>query len=92
MTNKSVAQSSSDNQFQGAKYAQQSLISAIIGFFVLGFILGPVAIILAGRAERLGVPATFGKVLGWIDTILWILGLVAGVIAAIFILPNIGSN
>lgn len=62
---------------EGAKNAQLSLIFGIVGLFILGIILGPLAIVYAGKAERAGVPATGGKVLGWIVTILSALGVLA---------------
>lgn len=56
---------------EGQSAATTSLVLAIIGLFAFGIILGPLAIYFAGKAERLGVPATAGKVIGWIVTILW---------------------
>lgn len=62
---------------QGVGHRTQSLVSGVIGLFVLGIVLGPVAIVQASRAEALGVTATAGKVLGWIGVgfgVLWVLG------------------
>lgn len=73
---------------QGQKYKEKSLIFGIIGFFFLGIVFGPLAIINANKAEALHHSATFGKVLGWVSTIaavVWIVFLVimiAGGIAA----------
>jgi uncharacterized Tic20 family protein len=61
---------------EGQKHAQMSLVFGIIGLFVLGIVLGPLAIVQAGKAEKLGQQATAGKVLGWISTILGALGLI----------------
>ncbi|PSS43740.1 hypothetical protein C6401_11230 [Arthrobacter woluwensis] len=67
---------------QGVGHRTQSLVSGVIGLFVLGIVLGPVAIVQASRAEALGVTATAGKVLGWIGVgfgVLWVLGFGMGV-------------
>lgn len=56
---------------EGQSNATTSLVLGIIGLFAFGIILGPLAIYFAGKAERNGVQATAGKVLGWIVTILW---------------------
>jgi uncharacterized Tic20 family protein len=55
---------------EGSKAAQLSLIFGIVGLFVLGLLFGPLAILQAKKAERHNTPATAGKVLGWISTIL----------------------
>lgn len=55
--------------FQGQKLKETSLIFGIVGLFFLGIVFGPLAISKASKAESLGVPATAGKVLGWIDTV-----------------------
>lgn len=67
---------------QGVGHRTQSLVSGVIGLFVLGIVFGPVAIVQANRAEALGVAATAGKVLGWIGVgfgVLWVLGFGMGV-------------
>ena len=51
---------------QGQKHKTTALVLGIVGLFVLGIVLGPLAIWQAGKAERMGVKATAGKVLGWI--------------------------
>lgn len=78
--------------FEGGRHAQTSLILGIVGliFLPLAIIFGPLAIGQAKKAERWGVPATLGKTVGWIATLLWILGLCFVGIAALFILPNLG--
>lgn len=55
---------------EGEKYANISLILGIVAFFFFGVILGIIAVIYAKKAEDLGVAATPGKVLGWINIIL----------------------
>ncbi|MET1034997.1 MAG: hypothetical protein ABWX68_07180 [Arthrobacter sp.] len=66
----------SPDLIEGQKAAQASLILGIVGIFILGIVLGPLAIVKAKSAERRNVPATAGKVLGWIATIFGILGLI----------------
>lgn len=61
-----------------------SLVLGIIGLFFLGIVLGPLAIMQANKAERLGERATAGKVLGWIATIFGILGAIGAVIGFLF--------
>lgn len=62
-------------QTEGAQLAQTSMILGIISLFVVGIILGPLAIIKAKKAEReFNTDATVGKVTGWIGTILGIIG------------------
>lgn len=76
---------------EGEKAAQLSLILGLVGLFFAGMILGPLAIWQAGKAEKLGVQATPGKVLGWISTILWLLGVVLGVVFLIVLLAGLGA-
>lgn len=62
---------------EGAQLAQTSMILGIISIFVIGIILGPIAIVKANRAEKeFKTAATVGKVTGWIGTILGVLWLV----------------
>ena len=75
---------------EGEKAAQLSLILGIVGLFFAGLVLGPLAIWQAGKAEKLGVPATAGKVLGWISAILGLIGLVSGI--AIFVIALAGLS
>lgn len=56
---------------EGAQLAQTSMILGIISLFVVGLILGPIAIVKGNKAEReFNTSATVGKVTGWIGTIL----------------------
>ena len=57
-----------------------SLVLGIIGIFFLGIILGPLAIMQANKAERLGERSSAGRVLGWIATIFGVAALVFGVL------------
>ncbi|MEG9249562.1 DUF4190 domain-containing protein [Arthrobacter sp. Soc17.1.1.1] len=77
---------------EGEKAAQLSLILGIVGLFVAGIILGPLAIWQALKAERLGVPATAGKVLGWITTILYALAVLAGIIFFVILVVGLGAT
>lgn len=76
---------------EGEKAAQLSLVLGITGFFVAGLILGPLAIWQARRAESLGVPATAGKVLGWILTVLWGSVLLALIVLVVFLFAGFAS-
>lgn len=77
---------------EGEKAAQLSLILGIVGFFVAGFVLGPLAIWQASKAERLGVPATAGKILGWIVTLLNALAIVGVIVFFVVVLAGIGAS
>ncbi|MCU1574922.1 MAG: hypothetical protein JWO93_3004 [Micrococcaceae bacterium] len=65
---------------EASKAKTISLVLGIIGLFLLGIVLGPIAIMQANKAERLGERATAGKVLGWICTIFGIIGVIFTVI------------
>ena len=74
--------------------AVASLVCAIIGLFTLGIILGPIAIVLAKTARRkiqedpeLGGDgiATAGLVIGIVDTALWAVGILIGIIILLVI-------
>ncbi len=78
-------------RMEGEKAAQLSLIFGLVGFFVAGIILGPLAIWQARKAERLGVPATAGKILGWIITILYGLAVLAALLFVIILIAGLGT-
>ncbi|MHA7305200.1 hypothetical protein ACX80E_08135 [Arthrobacter sp. TMN-49] len=59
----------------GRSHRSSAFAMGIIGLFVFGIILGPLAISAAGKAEAHGVPAPGGKILGVIDTIFGIVWL-----------------
>jgi uncharacterized Tic20 family protein len=61
---------------EGEKAARISLILGIVGLFVLGIVLGPLAIMQSKKAERLGHKATAGMILGWVATILSVVGII----------------
>jgi hypothetical protein len=80
-----VQQNNSLEHFQGSKYKEKATIFGVVGFFILGIVFGPLAIINANRAEKLHHSATLGKDLGWIDTIfgvVWIIIVLVFMIAA----------
>lgn len=81
----SVQQNNSLEFMTGVKFKEKSLIFGIIGFFFLGVVFGPLAIINAKKAEAMHHSATFGKVLGWVDVICGAIGLI------IFLFIIIGS-
>ena len=58
----------SDRLGDGMRAHSSSSLCAVIGFFFLGFIFGPMAIYFAWKSEKYYGPAKFGKILGWIDT------------------------
>lgn len=76
---------------EGEKAAQLSLILGLVGLFFAGMIMGPLAIWQAGKAEKLGVRATPGKVLGWVSTILWLLGAVFGIVVLVFLFAGLSA-
>lgn len=81
-----VIMQKSPEQIEGEKAAQLSLLFGIVGFFVLGIILGPLAIWQAKKAEDNHAQAAAGKILGWITTIwgaLWLIGLTVMIIGGI---------
>lgn len=70
----------SREMFEGQKAGQASLIFGILGLFFLGIVFGPLAIVKAKKAEQLNIPATAGKVLGWIDTLFGVAGIIIFVV------------
>ncbi|WP_435298437.1 hypothetical protein [Timonella sp. A28] len=74
---------------QGQKDAQTSWILGLIGLITsLGIILGPMALHYAKKAERAGVSATAGKVLGWISIVFFVFSILA--VIAFFYFINAG--
>lgn len=76
---------------EGEKAAQLSLIFGLVGFFVAGIVLGPLAIWQARKAERLGVPATAGKILGWIVTALYAIAALFFAVMFIIFFAGLGA-
>lgn len=52
---------------EGTKQAKQSFYLGVLGLFVMGIFIGFLAVLYAHRAEKIGVRATAGKVLGYLD-------------------------
>lgn len=55
---------------RGTKNARLALVFGIIGLFFFGLVFGPLAIWQASKADKFGVSAKGGFVLGWVVTIL----------------------
>jgi uncharacterized Tic20 family protein len=72
--------------------ATLSLVFGILGVLLLPIVFGPLALWQAKKAERLGKPATAGKVLGWIAIVLVIIGIVVGIIFFIVALAGVGAS
>ena len=69
------------------------MILGIISIFVLGIILGPMAIVKAKKAERdFQTDATVGKVTGWIGTIFGALSVVGLIIYVAFVASLVGTT
>ncbi|MFI7483176.1 DUF4190 domain-containing protein [Kocuria sp. M1R5S2] len=60
---------SSPQAVEGRRHADNALILGILSVVVLP-LLGPFAIWQAREAEKLGISATVGKVLGWVGTVM----------------------
>ena len=80
----------SPEQMRGAQLAQTSMILGILSLFVVGIILGPIAISKAKKAEQLNAAATVGKVTGWIGTIFGILSIIAFVL--LMVMPVVAAS
>lgn len=61
---------------EGKKHADTSLVLSIIGLFVAPLILGIFGLVYANKAEKLGHPATAGKIISWVDIALSIVGFI----------------
>lgn len=60
-------------------YCWAGIAALVVGFFVLGVVMGPLAIHLGSEGIRRGAPV-FGTVVklgGWIETVLTVIGILA---------------
>ena len=78
-------------QAQGQQLAQTSMILGILSLFVVGFVLGPLAISKAKKAEAMGADANVGKITGWIGLVLGILGFILVAIYVIGLIAFVGG-
>ncbi len=69
----------------GRKHAQLSMAFGVLGIFFVPFVFAPLAIVQAGKAERLGEPSSAGRILGWVAIGYWVL-----VIGAVFLFFSLG--
>jgi hypothetical protein len=56
-----------------------ALVCGILGLLCFGIILGPVAIVLGRQAQRSGRPggmARAGEILGYVDIVLFVIGVI----------------
>ncbi len=83
-----------DRYARGRSHAETALILGILGVVLLP-VLAPFAVWQAREAEKLGVPATAGRVLGWVGTVLlgvFLVFLVLWLVAAAFLLGSGGGG
>lgn len=71
---------------EGLKASSLSLVFGVIGLFVFGLLFGILALVQAKKSHELGVPATAGTVLGWIDVIVGGFGFI--VVISMFLIPG----
>ncbi|PFG39754.1 hypothetical protein ATJ97_2267 [Georgenia soli] len=64
--------------------ATLSIIFGVVGIVLLP-ILAPLAVWQANKAEKLGTPATAGKVLGWVGVALLVVYLLLAVLLVVFL-------
>ena len=57
----------------GTKARSVAAICSVIGFFFAGIVFGPIAVIQANKAEKMGVKAQGWKVLGMFDVAIWVI-------------------
>lgn len=76
---------------EGMRHARLASVFGVLGIFSLGAIFGPLAISQAKKAEALGVPASEGRVLGWVGIGLFILWVVFFIVYLALIFTIIGS-
>jgi uncharacterized Tic20 family protein len=72
--------------------ATLSLVFGILAVVLFPIVFGPLAVWQAKKAERLGKPATAGKVLGWIGIVMAVVAVVVLVFAFILAMVGAGSS
>jgi len=63
----------------GLAYCWAGVAALVVGFFVLGIVMGPLAIHLGGEGVKRG-NMVFGNIVklgGWVETILTVIGILA---------------
>lgn len=75
----------SPRQQEGENHAQTALIFGILAVTVFPLVFAPLALVQANKAEKLGVMATAGKVLGWVGVGSAVLGTLYVVAMLVFI-------
>ena len=77
---------------QAQSRATTAMILGIVGLVSgFGVILGPIALVQAGKAAEGGADATAGRILGWVSTILGAVMLLLIVAWLVFVLSMLGS-
>ncbi len=77
---------------RGAQLAQTSMILGILSLFVVGIVLGPIAIVKAKQAEKLGGDAKVGKITGWIGAILGAVWIIIFVLYIVALIAVVGTS
>lgn len=76
---------------EGMRHARLATVFGLLSIFSLGILFGPLAIAQAKKAQAFGVPASEGKVLGWVGIGLFILWVVFALIYVALIITLIGN-
>lgn len=76
---------------EGMRHARLATVFGLLSIFSLGILFGPLAIVQAKKAEAFGVPASEGKVLGWVGIGLFILWVVFAIMYVALIVTLIGN-
>lgn len=77
---------------EGRQAAENALLFGILGVVLgLGVVFGPLALWQAGRASRLGVDATAGRVLGWVGLALGAVAVLAAIVSLIVLLVMLAA-
>lgn len=73
----------------GKKHAQLSLAFGVLAILFLPLVFAPLAIVQAGKAERLGEPSNAGRILGWVAICYWVLAIVLAVIFFSYVMSQL---